>query len=162
MVEIHPKRGILVAPPSIEGALHLLEIRRGRRLPAASGRRSVDHAQHRADRELATDLEPRVEVLPRPTVHPDFASLAALSAADKRAAARTVEVPLLERERFADSQTGVPEQDDKRAESMAVGAGGSPLFPAEVDHDDRDSRNRRSTDGRCGLLRSLRDRQLAE
>ena len=40
---------------------------RGRRLPAASRGRSVDHAQHRADRELATDLEPRLESLLIPT-----------------------------------------------------------------------------------------------
>jgi hypothetical protein len=76
---------------------------RGRRLPPATGGRSVDNAQHRADRELATDLAPRLELLPRPTVHSDFAALAALPAADKHRAAGSVEVALLEQRRFADS-----------------------------------------------------------
>ena len=68
------------------------------------------------------DLEPRLELLPRPAVHPDLASLAALPAPDKHRAARAVEVALLERERLADPQPGTPEQDDQRAESLAVGA----------------------------------------
>ena len=40
---------------------------RGRCLPAPARGRSVDHAQHRADRELAADLEPRIELLLIPT-----------------------------------------------------------------------------------------------
>ena len=90
---------------------------RGRRFPVASRGRSVDHAQHRADRELATDLEPRLELLPRPAVHSDFAALAPLAAADKHGAAGSVQIALLERQTFADSQTGPPEQDDERAKS---------------------------------------------
>ena len=35
---------------------------RGRRLPAAACRRSVDHTQQRSDRELAADFEPWVEL----------------------------------------------------------------------------------------------------
>ena len=52
----HTRRG--------RGMVQLLA--RGRRLPTASGGRSVDHAQHRADWELVTDLQPRIELLPRP------------------------------------------------------------------------------------------------
>ena len=48
---------------------------RGRRFPTSSRGRSVDHAQHRADRELVADLEPGVELVPRPTVHPDLSAL---------------------------------------------------------------------------------------
>jgi hypothetical protein len=54
---------------------------RGRRFPTSSRGRSVDHAQHRADRELVADLEPGVELVPRPTVHPDLSALAALCCA---------------------------------------------------------------------------------
>ena len=43
------------------GMVQLLARRGG--LPTASGGRSVDHAQHRADRDLATDLEPGIELL---------------------------------------------------------------------------------------------------
>jgi hypothetical protein len=82
----------------------------------------MDHAEHRAERELATDLEPWVELLPRPAVHPDLAALAALSSSDQHCAAGAIEVALLESKRLADAQAGPPEQHDQRAESVAVGA----------------------------------------
>jgi hypothetical protein len=95
---------------------------RRRRFPPPAGGRSVDHAQQRPDRELLADLEPWVELLPRPTVHPDLASLTALPASDKHRAAGSVPIALLESERFADPQAGAPEQHNQRSESMAGGA----------------------------------------
>jgi hypothetical protein len=53
--------------------------------------------------ELATDLQPWIELLPRPAIHPDLAALAALSAPDKHGAARSIEITLLKSEGFADS-----------------------------------------------------------
>jgi hypothetical protein len=76
---------------------------RCRRLPPTSSGWLVDHAQHRTDWELATDLQPRIELLPRPAVHPDLAALAALPAPDEDGAARSVQIAFLEREGFADS-----------------------------------------------------------
>ena len=61
----------------------------GRGLPAPPGGRPVDHAQHGADRKLAADCEPRVDLLPGPAVHPDFASFAALAAPDEYGTAGT-------------------------------------------------------------------------
>jgi hypothetical protein len=75
---------------------------RRRRLPPATSRRSVDHTQHRADRKLATDLEPRIELLPSPTIRSDLAALAALATPDEYGAARSVQIALLQRQRFAD------------------------------------------------------------
>src|SRR5690242_20233655 len=49
------------------GMVQLLACRR--RLPAATSGRSADHTQHGADWELATDVKPRFELLPRPTIH---------------------------------------------------------------------------------------------
>jgi hypothetical protein len=63
---------------------------RRRWFPAPTGSRSVDHAQHRADRELAADLEPWIELLPSPAIHSDLASLAAFPAPDEHRAAGTV------------------------------------------------------------------------
>src|SRR5690242_11233648 len=60
--------------------------------------------------ELATDLQPRIELLPRPPVHPDLAALAALPAPDEYGAAGSVQIALLEREGFADSKSGAREQ----------------------------------------------------
>jgi hypothetical protein len=74
-----------------------------RRLPPASGGRSVDNAQHRADREPATNLQPRTELLPCPAIHPNLSPLAALPAPDDYRAARSVQIALLERKGFADS-----------------------------------------------------------
>src|SRR5450755_2788310 len=94
----------------------------GRRFPAPSGGRSVDHAQQRADRQLTANLEPWVELLPRPTVHPNLAALAALATADKNRAPGTIEIALLKRERFADPQPSAPEQHDQRPQPVAIGA----------------------------------------
>jgi hypothetical protein len=67
---------------------------RGRRFPTSSGGRSVDCTKQCADRKLAADLEPGVELVPCPAVHPDLSSLAALSTPDQYSAAGTVEVAL--------------------------------------------------------------------
>jgi len=95
---------------------------RGRRFPTSSGGRSVDHAQHRADRQLSADLEPGIELVPCPTVHPDLSALAALPTPDEYSAAGAVEVALLERERFADPQSRTPQQHNQRSKSVTVGA----------------------------------------
>jgi hypothetical protein len=87
-------------PRHAGGVVQLLAC--GRRFPMASGGRSVDHAQHGADRELASDLEPRIELLPRPTVHSDLAAFAALATPDEYGAARSVQIVLLQSQRFAD------------------------------------------------------------
>jgi hypothetical protein len=82
----------------------------------------VDHAQQRADRELAADLEPWFELNPCPAVHPHLAALAALPPPDEDRAARSVEIALMNSKRLADPQPGTPEQHDQRPKSMAVGA----------------------------------------
>ena len=66
-------------------------VERQQEVPPTSGR-AVNQAQQRPDRPPLADLEPRVKLLPRPAVHPDFASLAALPAPDEHRAAGAVEV----------------------------------------------------------------------
>jgi hypothetical protein len=75
---------------------------RGRRLPPASSGRSVNHAQHRTDGELASDRQPRVERFPRPAARPDLAALAALAAPDEHRAAGSVQIALLKGDGLAD------------------------------------------------------------
>jgi hypothetical protein len=58
----------------------------------------VNHAEQRPDRGLSADLKPRLELLPRPTVHPDLMSLAALPTPDEDRAARPIQVVLVEGE----------------------------------------------------------------
>ena len=91
-------------------------------LPAPSGGRSVNDAQHRADWKLTPELEPWVDLFPGPSVHPDFPALAALPVPDEHGAAGTVQIALLKCERLADSQSGPPEQHDQRPEAMPLGA----------------------------------------
>jgi hypothetical protein len=93
---------------------------RSRRLPTPTRGRPVNHAQQCADRELAADREPRVELLPRPTVHPDLASLASLPMPDEHSTTGTIEVTFLESERFADPDPGAPEQHNQRTKSATV------------------------------------------
>ena len=95
---------------------------RGRRLPTPSRGRSVDHAQQRADRELAAELEPWIQVVPRPAIHADLATLDSLATTHDDRAAGTVQVALLERQCFVDAQPSAPQQHDQRAEPVAVGA----------------------------------------
>jgi hypothetical protein len=64
------------------------------------------------DRELGAQLEPWLQLLPRPFVHADFAAWAALAASDQERAAAAVEIELGERQRFVAAQPGAPEDDD--------------------------------------------------
>ena len=73
----------------------------------------MDHAEKRTDWELAADRQPWVELLPCPSVQPDLSPLASLPAPDENCTAGAVEIALLKRERFADPQSGAPEQDDQ-------------------------------------------------
>ena len=92
----------------------------GRGFPASPGRWPVDDAEHGAGWKPTTDLEPWLQLLPRPAVHSDLTALAAFPASDKHGTAGLVEIALLDCERFADSQTGSPEQHDQCAEALAV------------------------------------------
>jgi hypothetical protein len=80
----------------------------------------VDHAQQGANRKLPAGFEPRINLLPGPTVHPDLAALAALSAPDEDGTAGTVEITLLEGECLADPQACSPEQHDQCAQPLPV------------------------------------------
>jgi hypothetical protein len=82
----------------------------------------VDHAQQRSEGQLAADLKPRVELLPRPAVHPDLAAFAALPTADEDRAALSIQVALVQGESFTDPQARAPEQDNQRSEPAAIGS----------------------------------------
>src|SRR5665213_1562195 len=59
------------------GARQLLARRTG--LPVTTSSRAADHAQQRADRQLAPDGEPRLQLGPGPAIHPDLATPATLT-----------------------------------------------------------------------------------
>lgn len=80
----------------------------------------MDHAEDCADRKRAPDLEPWFELLPGPAVHSDCASLAAFPAPHEHGTAAAVKIALLGGERFVDPESCTPEQDDQRAEAVAV------------------------------------------
>ncbi len=67
-------------------------------------------------------VDPRLELVPCPAIHPDLASLAALSAAHEHSPSGSVQVAFLVRERRAGPEAGAPQEHDERAESMSVGA----------------------------------------
>jgi hypothetical protein len=95
---------------------------RGRLLPSPAGGRTVNHAQQRADGQPDAQLLPGFELLPRPAVHPDLATVVAFAVADKHGAAAGVEVGLGERERLADPHPRPPQKDDQRAQPDTIGA----------------------------------------
>jgi hypothetical protein len=105
---------------------------RWRRLPVTPGGRAMDNAEQRAGRELDPELLPGLDLLPRPAVHPDLATLVALAMAHQHGAATRVEVGLSERERFADPQPCSPYlQGIDNAEIIdAVHARRPPMIPA--------------------------------
>jgi hypothetical protein len=66
-------------------------------------------------------LSQGIELLPSPTVHPDFAAPPALPVSDLDRAPDPVQIALGQRERFADPQPGAPQHDDHAAEPDPVG-----------------------------------------
>jgi hypothetical protein len=82
----------------------------------------VDYAQQCAERKLAADFEPRVELTPCPAIHPDLAALAALPPPHEHCTTGTVKVALLKSERFTDPQARTPEQHNQRAKPETIGA----------------------------------------
>jgi len=84
-----------------------------------------ENAEQRAYRKAVTDAEPRLELLPGPTVHSDLAPFAALAAAHQHGAACPVEIALLEGESFADPQPCPPKHDNHAAQPETVRAIGS-------------------------------------
>lgn len=62
------------------------------------------------------DLEPGLEALEAPPVHPDLASFAAFASAHKHRTASGVKIALGERERFTDPEARAPEHDDHPAQ----------------------------------------------
>jgi hypothetical protein len=68
--------------------------------PAAG--RAPQYAEQCADGQGRAELEPGIEMLPRPAVHPNLAPPAALPGANQDRAALPVEIGLGQRERFAD------------------------------------------------------------
>ena len=88
--------------------------------PAAS--RAAQDAEQRADRQARTKLEPGIELLPRPTVHPDLAALDRpfRGGPESRRSRRSRSLSA-QRERFADPQPGAPQHDDQPPKPDAVG-----------------------------------------
>ena len=80
-----------------------------------------DHAQQRPESQLATNLEPRIDLLPSPRVHTYLAALPTLATADEDAAATPLEVGLREGKRLAQTEPRTPEQRHERARPEPVG-----------------------------------------
>jgi hypothetical protein len=95
------------------GATQLAADPRGGAWPAAG--RAAQHAEQRADGQGRAELQPGIEMVPGPTVHPDLAPPAAFPGANEDRAALSVKVGLGQRERFADPQPGAPQHDDHAA-----------------------------------------------
>jgi hypothetical protein len=74
---------------------------RGRGARPAAGR-AAQNAEQGADRQGPAQLEPRVELLPRPAVHPDLSPATALSGTDQHGTALAVKIGLSQRQRLAD------------------------------------------------------------
>src|ERR1035441_2393104 len=82
--------------------------------------RSVDDAKQSPDGKTPADLEPRLQLIPGPVVHPDLAAPAALAAADEDGASRSVKVTLGEVKRPADPETGTPQDHHRRPQASTA------------------------------------------
>ena len=83
---------------------------------------TVDDAQQGADAQRHAEVEPRLHLLPCPSVHADLAALAALAAAHENRSAGAIKIAFGQRERLGDPKTGSPEQDDQRPRAQATRA----------------------------------------
>lgn len=82
----------------------------------AAARGSVQDAEERSDGQALAQLDPRLQLFPRPAVHSDLAAFAALALAHEDRAAVWIEVGLGECERFAYAKAGTPQHDDEPSE----------------------------------------------
>jgi len=73
----------------------------GRRQMTAA-RRAIDHAQQRPHGQLASELEPGLQLLPRPGVHAHFATAPALAATNQHRAPAGIKIALGKPQRFVD------------------------------------------------------------
>src|SRR5437763_8490684 len=64
-----------------------------------SAGRAAQNAEERAERQGPAKLEPGVELLPRPAVHPDLPPATALAGTDQHGAALVVRIGLSQRQR---------------------------------------------------------------
>ncbi len=87
----------------------------------AATRRSVQDAEERSDWEVLAQLDPWLQLLPRPAIHSDLAAFAAFALAHQDRAATWIKVSLGERERLTDPQTGTPQHDDESTQPDPVG-----------------------------------------
>jgi len=95
---------------------------RGRLLPIASGGRAVDHEPQSAYGEPDAELLPGFELLPRPTVDQNLATLIVLAVADEHRSAAAVKIGPGQRERLADPQSRPPQEHDQRPQPDAIRA----------------------------------------
>jgi hypothetical protein len=72
-----------------------------------------ENTEERADWEPDAQLEPWLQLVPRPRIHADFAPTSSLAATHEQRAAPVVKVGFAERERFLDAQPRAPEDHDQ-------------------------------------------------
>jgi hypothetical protein len=112
-------RGEASAHPRCDRGISQLRADAGcRARPSAS--RAAQHAEQCANGQAGAYGEPRLKLLPGPTVHPDFATLIALAVAHEHRAPTRIQIALGQRERFADPQPRTPQDDDQTAQPDAV------------------------------------------
>ena len=110
-------------PPDARACCGARQLLAGRGwLPAPARSRAANHTRQRADRQLTTGSHPRLQLRPRPAIHPDLATTAALAVTHQDRAARGIQVGLREIGRLTDPQTRPPQNHDQRAQPGAVGA----------------------------------------
>lgn len=89
-----------------------------------AGRGAGEDAEDRALRNLPPSVKPWLKLVPAPAIHSHDVAFAAFAAPDGDRLVCKVEVARLERERFADSQSGTPEHDEQRAQTHSGQLGG--------------------------------------
>ena len=92
-----------------------------RRLPMTAGGGATDDAQQRAERKVCAELEPGLELIPRPAIHANLSATATLAATNQDSAALLVQIGFGKTECLADPQACAPEQDDQRTEPVTIG-----------------------------------------
>jgi hypothetical protein len=88
--------------------------------PSVSGGRAVDYAEKSPDGEIASDLEPWLQLIPGPAVHPDLAALPALAPPNQHRTAQTVEIRFGKVECLADPEPGAPQHHDQGTQPCTV------------------------------------------
>jgi hypothetical protein len=81
---------------------------------------AADYAEQSSHGKVGSDLEPLLQLIPGPAVHPDLSAFPDFASPNQHGTARAVKIGFGKIECLADPQPGAPEQHDQSSQTRAI------------------------------------------